>query len=85
MKGTPNLYHLLAMARSSPNSDMVKVNNNWDANWAPMLEIDIFPSRTRAIQFEYFGGQGVQKIDFGGTRARWKHHPVRQSSGWGKS
>lgn len=38
------------------------MNSNWDANWVRKLEIDIFPSPTRASQFEYFSGQGVQKI-----------------------
>ena len=33
-----------------------------DANWMPKLEIEIFPSRTQASQFEYFTGHGVQKI-----------------------
>ena len=45
-----------------PHGDIVKVNNNWDTNWRPKLEIEIFPSRASARQFEYFTGQGVQKI-----------------------
>ena len=45
-----------------PRGDIVKVNNNWDANWAPKLEIEVFPSRNQASQFDYFNGQAVHKI-----------------------
>jgi alpha-D-xyloside xylohydrolase len=45
-----------------PRGDIVKLNNNWQANWAPKLRIEIFPSRSKATDFDYFTGDGVQKI-----------------------
>jgi len=45
-----------------PRGDVVKLNNNWQANWKPTLRIEIFPSAKTASQFLYFTGSGVQKI-----------------------
>jgi alpha-glucosidase (family GH31 glycosyl hydrolase) len=42
--------------------DIVRLNNNWDANWSPKLRIEIFPSRKEPTQFNYFTGSAVQKI-----------------------
>ena len=45
-----------------PRGDIVKLNNNWEVNWAPKLRIEIFPAGKKASQFDYFTGAGVQKI-----------------------
>ena len=45
-----------------PRGDIVKLNNNWDANWEPKLRIEVFPSAQRESQFAYFTGSGVQVI-----------------------
>jgi alpha-D-xyloside xylohydrolase len=45
-----------------PRGDIVKLNNNWDANWSPKLRIEIFPSTKRPSEFAYFTGNGTQKI-----------------------
>jgi alpha-D-xyloside xylohydrolase len=45
-----------------PRGDIVKVNNNWDADWTPKLEIEILPAHTGDSQFEYFTGRGVETI-----------------------
>ena len=42
--------------------DILKSNNNWDANWAPKLRIEVFPSKETASEFEYYTGEGVRKI-----------------------
>jgi len=31
--------------------DIVKLNNNWDANWEPKLRIEVFPSAKQASEF----------------------------------
>jgi alpha-D-xyloside xylohydrolase len=43
--------------------DILKGNNNWDANWEPRLQIDVFPDRKEASDFSYYTGAGVQKIE----------------------
>jgi alpha-D-xyloside xylohydrolase len=45
-----------------PRGDVVKLNNNWDANWSPRLRIEIFPSSNQASEFNYFTGSKVEKI-----------------------
>jgi len=45
-----------------PRGDIVKLNNNWDVNWAPNLRIEVFPSGKHASQFDYFTGTSVQQI-----------------------
>jgi alpha-D-xyloside xylohydrolase len=42
--------------------DVVKLNNNWVENWSPKLRIEIFPSGKTSSEFDYFTGDGVQKI-----------------------
>jgi alpha-D-xyloside xylohydrolase len=42
--------------------DIVKLNNNWVENWNPKLRIEIFPSSKVPSEFNYFTGDGVQKI-----------------------
>jgi alpha-D-xyloside xylohydrolase len=43
--------------------DILKSNNNWDANWAPRLRIEIFPANQAASEFAYYTGEGVRKIE----------------------
>ena len=45
-----------------PRGDIVKLNNNWQTNWAPKLHIEIFPASKLPSQFDYFTGSSVQKI-----------------------
>jgi hypothetical protein len=42
--------------------DILKSNNNWDANWAPKLRIEAFPSNQSASEFSYYTGEKVRKI-----------------------
>jgi alpha-D-xyloside xylohydrolase len=42
--------------------DILKSNNNWDANWAPKLRIEIFPSRTDRSDFAYYTGRATRQI-----------------------
>jgi alpha-D-xyloside xylohydrolase len=46
-----------------PRGDIVKLNNNWEANWSPQLRIEIFPSVREPSEFRYFTGSGVEKIE----------------------
>jgi alpha-D-xyloside xylohydrolase len=45
-----------------PRGEIVKLNNNWEANWSPKLRIEIFPSQKSSSEFSYFTGEGVQEI-----------------------
>jgi alpha-D-xyloside xylohydrolase len=45
-----------------PRGDIVKLNNNWDANWSPTLRIEIFPPAKGTSEFHYFTGSKVEKI-----------------------
>jgi alpha-glucosidase (family GH31 glycosyl hydrolase) len=45
-----------------PRGDIVKLNNNWDANWSPKLRIEVFPSTKQKSQFDYYTGSTVQSI-----------------------
>ena len=45
-----------------PRGDIVKLNNNWNADWAPKLRIEIFPSSKLRSEFSYFTGTGTQVI-----------------------
>jgi hypothetical protein len=45
-----------------PRGDIVQLNNNWEPNWAPKLRLEIFPARKQASGFDYFTGNGVQRI-----------------------
>lgn len=44
-----------------PHGDILKANNNWDANWTPKLHIEFFPGSVPS-KFEYFTGDSVQTI-----------------------
>jgi alpha-D-xyloside xylohydrolase len=45
-----------------PRGDIVKLNNNWDANWSPKLRIEIFPARNQETIFQYFTGKSEEAI-----------------------
>jgi alpha-glucosidase (family GH31 glycosyl hydrolase) len=45
-----------------PRGDIVKLNNNWDANWEPKLRVEVFPSAKQASEFSYFTGSATQTI-----------------------
>lgn len=45
-----------------PRGDILKANNNWQTPWAPKLRIEVFPFNKGASQFDYFTGNGVQRI-----------------------
>jgi alpha-glucosidase (family GH31 glycosyl hydrolase) len=45
-----------------PRGDIAQLNNNWDANWTPKLRLEVFPAKKQASEFEYFTGNGVQRI-----------------------
>ena len=45
-----------------PRGDIVKLNNNWEANWTPKLRLQFFPSGKSKSQFDYYTGSRVQKI-----------------------
>ena len=48
-----------------PRGDLVKLNNNWEANWTPKLRLEFFPSGKAKSQFDYYTGAGVQRIGVG--------------------
>lgn len=41
--------------------DIIKLNNNWDARWAPKLRIEVFPSAKNG-RFNYYTGKDVRAI-----------------------
>lgn len=45
-----------------PRGDIVRLNNNWDANWSPKLRIQVFPADKVDSEFSYFTGSGTEKI-----------------------
>jgi alpha-D-xyloside xylohydrolase len=46
-----------------PRGDILKGNNNWTADWAPSLRVEIFPAATSlSRRFDYFNGQAVVPI-----------------------
>jgi len=45
-----------------PRGDIVKLNNNWEENWSPKLRIEMFPSEKGHSEFDYFTGNGAEKI-----------------------
>ncbi|PYX94784.1 MAG: hypothetical protein DMG67_00665 [Acidobacteria bacterium] len=45
-----------------PRGDILKANNNWNANWTPKLRIEVFPSSKGASKFDYFTGDAAQTI-----------------------
>jgi len=44
-----------------PRGDIVKMNNNWTANWSPTLHIEFFPGR-KPSAFSYYTGTIAQSI-----------------------
>jgi alpha-D-xyloside xylohydrolase len=54
-----------------PRGDIVKLNNNWDANWPPRLRVEIFPS-AKPSRFAYFTGKTVQSIAVSGGEDGFK-------------
>jgi alpha-D-xyloside xylohydrolase len=45
-----------------PRGDIVKLNNNWDANWTPKLRIEVFAAAKEPSRFDYFTGAAVHRI-----------------------
>ena len=53
-----------------PRGDIVQLNNNWDSiwssgwrsGWSSVAPTEVFPARKQASEFDYFTGNGVQKI-----------------------
>jgi Glycosyl hydrolases family 31 len=45
-----------------PRGDIVKLNKNWDANWAPTLRIEIYPARKDSSECVYCTGKSEAKI-----------------------
>jgi alpha-glucosidase (family GH31 glycosyl hydrolase) len=45
-----------------PRGDILKLNNNWEANWTPKLDIEVFPSGKEPGEFSYYTGHGTQTI-----------------------
>jgi alpha-glucosidase (family GH31 glycosyl hydrolase) len=45
-----------------PRGDILKANNSWQADWAPRLRIELFPSNKVSGQFMYFTGKAAEKI-----------------------
>jgi alpha-glucosidase (family GH31 glycosyl hydrolase) len=45
-----------------PRGDILKANNNWDADWSPKLRIEVFPASKAPSKFEYFTGDASQTI-----------------------
>jgi alpha-D-xyloside xylohydrolase len=45
-----------------PRGDIVKLNNNWDSNWKPVLRIEIFPAWDKESEFRYFTGNATRII-----------------------
>jgi alpha-D-xyloside xylohydrolase len=42
--------------------NILKANNNWDANWQPHLQIEIFPARKERSDFAYYTGTEAQNV-----------------------
>jgi alpha-glucosidase (family GH31 glycosyl hydrolase) len=45
-----------------PRGDIIKLNNDWEANWKPRLRIEAFPARNMSSEFHYFTGAGTRTI-----------------------
>jgi alpha-glucosidase (family GH31 glycosyl hydrolase) len=45
-----------------PRGDILRANNNWDANWAPELRIEVFASSKTPSTFDYFNGEATRTI-----------------------
>lgn len=42
-----------------PRGDVLKSNNNWTANWAPRLRVEVFPGARADSHFDYTPGEEV--------------------------
>jgi alpha-glucosidase (family GH31 glycosyl hydrolase) len=45
-----------------PRGDIFKGNNTWTKDWAPKLQIEVFPSERADGRFAYYTGKEVQPI-----------------------
>jgi alpha-D-xyloside xylohydrolase len=45
-----------------PRGDILKSNNNWTANWATNLRIEVFPAASGGSSFDYYTGSAVLTI-----------------------
>jgi alpha-glucosidase (family GH31 glycosyl hydrolase) len=45
-----------------PRGDILQSNNNWTANWAANLRIEVFLASTGSSSFDYYTGTAVQSI-----------------------
>jgi hypothetical protein len=45
-----------------PGGGILRANNNWDDDWPPRLNIEVFPSSKSPGKFEYFTGTEVRTI-----------------------
>jgi alpha-D-xyloside xylohydrolase len=45
-----------------PRGDILQSNNNWTANWAANLRIEVFLASTGSSSFDYYTGTAVQTI-----------------------
>jgi alpha-D-xyloside xylohydrolase len=45
-----------------PRGDIVRLNNNWEPQWRPKLNIEVFAGGNEPNEFGYFTGDGVQTI-----------------------
>ena len=45
-----------------PRGDILQSNNNWTANWAANLRIEVFPAASGSSSFDYYTGSTVQTI-----------------------
>jgi alpha-glucosidase (family GH31 glycosyl hydrolase) len=45
-----------------PRGDILKSNNNWEANWKADLRIEVFPGASNASKFDYYTGNATRAI-----------------------
>jgi alpha-D-xyloside xylohydrolase len=51
--------------------DILKSNNNWDADWAPHFRVEVFPVQQAPSEFSYYTGGAVRKIEVKPTSQGW--------------
>ncbi|MDR3607990.1 MAG: glycoside hydrolase family 31 protein [Oligoflexia bacterium] len=54
-----------------PMGDLLRANNHWTSDWAPHLDIHLFPSSRVASQFVYFDGKTTKEIRMRPSGADW--------------